>query len=221
MEKKIDYRELYKIQDVFLDLLFALDNTFYLTGGTALHRFYYNYRYSDDLDLFTSADPLFGEYLKEITGKLDDLKLPYLHTINSRDFHRLLINGLLQVDLVNDRVFRDGTSKIQGAFRIDNIRNILSNKISAIIGRDEEKDIFDLFSIAFNEKFRWPDIMMIVNKKSQTDVNTLAQRIRSFPLSWLKKIKSTENELIITKKDILALCEDVLNERENSLVINK
>jgi hypothetical protein len=155
VEKKIDYRELYKIQDGFLDIVFALNNTFYLTGGTALHRFYYNYRYSDDLDLFTSADPLFGEYLKEITG------------------------------------------------------------------RDEEKDIFDLFSIAFNEKFRWPDIMMIVNKKSQTDVNTLAQRIISFPLSWLKKIKSTENELIISKKDILVLCEDILNERENSLVRNK
>lgn len=218
MEKKIDYKELYEIQDVFLDIVFRLENTFYLTGGTALHRFYYNYRYSDDLDLFTTADPLFGEYIKEITGKLAELKLPYQYTVNSRDFHRLVINGLLQVDLVNDRVFRDGISVIQGAIRIDNIRNILSNKISAIIGRDEEKDIFDLFSIAFHEKFSWPDIMTVVNKKSQTDVNTLAQRVISFPLSWLSNIKSTKNELLISEKDVFNLCEDILNERANSLV---
>jgi hypothetical protein len=63
--------------------------------------------------------------------------------------------------------------------------------------------------------------MTVVNKKSQTDINTLAQRIKSFPLSWLKKIKSTEENYIISDKDILALCEDLLKERENSLVRNK
>jgi hypothetical protein len=218
VEKKINYCDLYKIQDEFLKIVFSLNNTFYLTGGTALHRFYYNYRYSDDLDFFTSADPLFGEYVKEITVMLDEMKYSYSHPVNSRDFHRILINDLLQVDFVNDRVFRDGTSLIKGTSRIDNIKNILSNKISAIVGRDEEKDIFDLFSIAFNEQFQWPDIIDIVNKKSHTEIITLAQRIKSFPLSWLEKIKCTENKLIISEKDVYSLCDDLLNERQNSLV---
>jgi predicted nucleotidyltransferase component of viral defense system len=221
MGKKIDHIKLYEIQDNFLNLLFAFDNTFYLTGGTALHRFYYNYRYSDDLDFFTYGDPLFGEYIKEITGRLDDMQTQYFYPVNSRDFHRIIINNMLQVDFVNDRVYREGSSVIKGIFRIDNIKNILSNKISAIIGRDEEKDIFDLFSIAFNEQFKWPEILAIANKKSQIDINTFAQRINSFPLSWLEKIKSTENKLTISEKDIQSLCEDILNERENSLVSKK
>jgi hypothetical protein len=82
----------------------------------------------------------------------------------------------------------------------------------------EEKDIFDLFSIAFNEQFQWPDIIDIVNKKSHTEIITLAQRIKSFPLSWLEKIKCTENKLIISEKDVYSLCDDLLNERQNSLV---
>lgn len=37
---------------------------FYLTGGTALSRFYLHHRYSDDLDLFVNRD-------KEFTGKVN------------------------------------------------------------------------------------------------------------------------------------------------------
>jgi predicted nucleotidyltransferase component of viral defense system len=54
MAQIADYRGLYALQDLVLDKVFELDNDFYLTGGTALHRFYYNLRYSDDLDFFVS-----------------------------------------------------------------------------------------------------------------------------------------------------------------------
>lgn len=45
----------YQFQDQFLDRFFALSlsENFYLTGGTALARFYYHHRESVDLDLFT------------------------------------------------------------------------------------------------------------------------------------------------------------------------
>ena len=53
--EKITYQKLYQPQDEVLNIVFTLENDFYLTGGTALHRFYYNRRYSDDLDLFYLA----------------------------------------------------------------------------------------------------------------------------------------------------------------------
>ena len=60
MENTIDYKQLYALQDKMLAFVFSLENSFYLTGGTALHRFYYNARYSDDLNFITSSDDLFG-----------------------------------------------------------------------------------------------------------------------------------------------------------------
>lgn len=43
------YTELYDLQDRVLETVFSIESGFYLTGGTCLHRFYYNKRYSDDL----------------------------------------------------------------------------------------------------------------------------------------------------------------------------
>ncbi len=50
--EKIDYNYIYSLQDKILKIVFSLDNGFYLTGGTALHRFYFKLRYSDDLVFF-------------------------------------------------------------------------------------------------------------------------------------------------------------------------
>lgn len=46
--------QLYPLQDKFLRLLERQHaGQFYLTGGTALSRFYFQHRYSDDLDFFS------------------------------------------------------------------------------------------------------------------------------------------------------------------------
>jgi len=49
----LDYKKLYALQDEVLEKVFAVEDEFYLTGGTALSRFYQEKRYSDDLDFFT------------------------------------------------------------------------------------------------------------------------------------------------------------------------
>ena len=46
-----NYKELYKLQDKVLDVVFSAENIFYLTGGTCLSRFYKEKRYSDDFEL--------------------------------------------------------------------------------------------------------------------------------------------------------------------------
>ncbi|MCP4160439.1 MAG: nucleotidyl transferase AbiEii/AbiGii toxin family protein [Deltaproteobacteria bacterium] len=219
MEKNIDYINLYKIQDEVLELVFSLDTPFYLTGGTALHRFYYNLRYSDDLDFFTNNEN-FNEYIDQILFKLKEKEIPFSHPVKAKDFGRILVKDSLQIDFVNDRVFREGVSNIVDGFKIDNKRNIFANKISALLGRDEEKDIFDIFSIINNEDFNWGEILEIANKKTPVDKDLLIYRIDSFPLLWLNKIKII-NPLDITKKHIKILVNDLLNERSNSFVKNK
>ena len=55
---------------------------------------------------------------------------------------------MLQVDFVNDVEYRhkDVVLTTKG-YLIDNVENILSNKITAVIGRDNPKDIFDIYLI--------------------------------------------------------------------------
>ncbi len=54
---------LYPLQSGVLSTLAACEAPFYLTGGTALHRHHFGYRYSDDLDMFVNQDPRFGRYI--------------------------------------------------------------------------------------------------------------------------------------------------------------
>ncbi|MCK5131939.1 MAG: nucleotidyl transferase AbiEii/AbiGii toxin family protein [Candidatus Sabulitectum sp.] len=214
MENTINYKQLYALQDKVLSVVFALENSFYLTGGTALHRFYYNARYSDDLDFFTSSDNLFGESINEILDGLEG-KYSLNHLVSARDFHRVLVNNLLQLDFVNDRVYRQGKSNIIGSIRVDNKVNILANKVTAIVGRDEGKDVFDLFYLARHEEFTWDDILHIANKKSIVEKEILINRLSSFPLQWLENIKMIKH-FEISKDMLNQLCKDILIGQNNS-----
>ena len=61
-----DYKKLYQLQDRFLNWCTALNLPFYLTGGTALGRFYLGHRYSDDLDFFVNSVQEYSSYIKTI-----------------------------------------------------------------------------------------------------------------------------------------------------------
>jgi len=99
----IDYAKLYALQDRALDTLFSFEHDFYLTGGTCLSRFYQAKRYSDDLDFFTNSSNVFGFTIKKIKTLMAenfDLNIEF----EAKDFCRLKIDNLLQLDFVNDRV---------------------------------------------------------------------------------------------------------------------
>lgn len=216
MEKEIDYVALYKLQDEVLDIVASLESDFYLTGGTALHRFYYNARYSDDLDFFVTNSENMNECFDEIVQELIDLNYEVKMDVKSRDFCRVAINQILQLDFVNDRVYRYKKSNIINGIKIDNKINILTNKINTIINRDEEKDVFDLFCLAYNEDFNWGEVFEIANKKAVVQKDVFIYRLQQFPIFWLQRIKKIQN-VEITKKEIDILCDEVLNEIDNSL----
>lgn len=68
-----NYIELYKFQDKVFEALEGNCGSFYLTGGTALSRYYLNHRYSEDLDFFVNDDPDFEKYYKNIRTRLAKL----------------------------------------------------------------------------------------------------------------------------------------------------
>ena len=124
---KLNYAKVYKIQDKVLDTVFSLEHDFYLTGGTCLSRYYWEKRYSDDLDFFANSSSLFGINTRKIT---DSLKTEFTvkEEVESKDFARLIVNNLLQVDFVNDRVphYKD-VVVLKSGYRIDMERMGLSD----------------------------------------------------------------------------------------------
>lgn len=52
--------------DKILELVGKADTAFYLTGGTALGRFYLNHRYSDDLDFFVNKNTEFRADVQKV-----------------------------------------------------------------------------------------------------------------------------------------------------------
>ncbi|MFO7817290.1 MAG: nucleotidyl transferase AbiEii/AbiGii toxin family protein [Thermodesulfobacteriota bacterium] len=210
--EKINFPYLYALQDKVLQAVFTRETSFYLTGGTCLHRFFYEFRYSADLDLFTSANNTFHEDVRDVKECLEKVSLDYEPIVESRDFVRLKIENKLQVDLVNDRVYRLGRSqKNSQGIRIDNIENICANKICAVLGRDDPKDVFDIYVIYSQSNIEWPEIVKATRKKCALDPEILEFRLNSFPLDLLKylnvlnkkTIDQMEQNYSITIKNIL------------------
>ena len=217
MEKDIirDYAQLYALQDKVLKVIFTEETPFYLTGGTALHRFYCERRYSDDLDLFMQGQPYFYDEAKALIYNLQkDFTVETL--VNAKDFLRIKIDNL-KIDFVNDRVYRYGKSNIKDRIAVDNVYNILANKLTAVLGRDEEKDVFDIVSICLMYDFNWADILDAAHEKEGFDDYVLIERLRSFPLVWLKNLKLIK-KIDITNKMIDIMCSDIKEKNGNSLV---
>lgn len=192
----IDYKKLYQLQDEVLEVVFGVENEFYLTGGTCLSRFYKEKRYSDDLDFFTNNSARYRFAIRNIKQALlekFDLKIE----IESKDFTRFYINNILQVDFVNDIDYRFKEPILTSKnYLIDNIENILSNKLTAVIGRDNPKDIFDIYLIWKFYQFSWQEILQSAHKKAGFENEELLVRLKSFPKNLLDEIKIIDKEFL-------------------------
>ena len=195
--EKIDFRPLYLLQDRLLESVFALDTGFYLTGGTCLHRFYHEDRYSVDLDLFTSDNTMFRQDVRKIIDAFNRAGINHLLNVDTRDFVRIVAEKALQVDMVNDRVFRAGQSlRLESGIILDNIQNISANKICAVLGRDDPKDIFDLYAINIRHAPDWPVILDYAARKCAFDPETLRFRLNSFPLELIDMVHAVDTGFV-------------------------
>jgi hypothetical protein len=214
----IDYEKLYILQDKVMDIVFETEDIFYLTGGTCLSRFHQEKRYSDNLDFFAQGDSRFKLAIKNITKALKEQFIVKLDT-QSKDFIRLIIDDFLQVDFINDRVYRYGKSIIcKDNYQIDNIKNILSNKLNAVIDRDEEKDVFDIYLICKFYNFHWNDILEISHKKAFFALEDLVIRLKTFPVELLKTINIIDKEFLKNfEKEFNTIIDEINQKKEHKL----
>lgn len=216
---KIDFGSLYDLQDAVLAAIISASTSLYLTGGTCLNRFYLHGRYSEDLDLFTNDTSLFRDDVRRVQDVLKENNHAFEKRVDTRDFARFIIADRLQMDLVNDRVPRiGGICLTDGGIRIDSFDNIAANKISAVMGRDEAKDVFDLYLIARCRQFSWDDILAGANAKALLSIEDLEYRLQSFPIELLHVLHiSNETLLAEMKQEYTVFIREIVSRAPNSL----
>lgn len=139
---------LYPFQDGILQIIQKAETPFYLTGGTAASRAYLNHRFSEDLDFFVNDDDSFPLWSQRV---IQTLLRTYKVEVLQREerFVRLDVRqgGLaIKVEMINDVPAHVGEIRLHPTLgRIDSPENILANKITALVSREEPKDLADVW----------------------------------------------------------------------------
>ncbi len=139
---------LYPFQDQVIKVINQADTGFYLTGGTAASRGYLEHRFSDDLDYFVNDDHRFGLWVERMIQTLNKAWACDVLMKEER-FARLnlLQNDVsLKIELINDVPARVGEIQNHPVLgRLDSAENILANKVTALLDREEPKDLADIW----------------------------------------------------------------------------
>jgi hypothetical protein len=149
-EENISFYEekLYPLQDEVCNLI--QNDNFYLSGGTCLSRFYYNHRYSDDLDFFydgiKGSKEGFTVECREILQKISQ-KYRLELEIDREYFKRAYIykdDTVLKIEFVFENYKNIGKREKKNGIMIDTKQNLCANKLTAVYDRKTFKDFVDL-----------------------------------------------------------------------------
>lgn len=160
------------LQDRFLAQFFAsaVAGNFYLTGGTALARFYFHHRESIDLDLFTNrSDADFDAVNRGVLTILQTLDLQIQSQVTTAAFLQYIVNDAnnvsLKVDVVRDVPVHFGDTVDISGVRLDSLENIGVNKVLAVFGRTDAKDFIDLYWILQRTSFSFDHLYTLAKEK--------------------------------------------------------
>jgi len=162
MDRSFYFDRLYPFQDRLLRILCRLTTRFYLNGGTAASRGYLEHRFSDDLDFFTNDDPSFALWCDRVIQGWGEAGRVEVRQRDRRFCRLNLFSGdfELKVDFVDDVPSRVGDLVEHPVLgRLDSAENILANKVSALIDRDEPKDLADIWGFCCVKRLSLPQAL--------------------------------------------------------------
>jgi len=222
---------LYPLQNGVLNTVRQVETPFFLTGGTALSRYYTHHRYSDDLDFFVADDPGYGAYVNAILQRFVEAEKEGVFQLDRNSVNKgraytqlfivdvMLPDNILKVEFINDVAPHYGSITVDSVLgRVDSWENILTNKITALF-RSEPKDVVDIHAIALKKKFNWRDIIAKAKSKEVgVSPEVVYDILKSFPLECLKSIKwITPPQTKEFENNMEIICNDILYGKDNSL----
>ena len=217
-----------------MSIVRKLNTPFYLTGGTALSRHYFNHRFSDDLDLFVNDDPSYDRHISQIFQALEkgqksgEFTIDYQRQRKEEYYTQFFLTKEtaqsdrpveLKLDLINDLAAHYGDfEQSETLGLIDSWRNILSNKLAAIF-RYEAKDFVDIWMIAKEKKFLWKEIIREAKtKEAGIEPVVIVEILKSFPSEVLPSVKwdmKVDEKSFIA--DLSTIADDIFKGNENTL----
>jgi hypothetical protein len=170
---------------------------------------------------------VFSSSLKDVEKALiNNFNVLKQQSISYEDFARYYVEveeTVLKIEFVNDIEYRCGVPNIYKYGFIDTPLNILTNKLTAIVGRDEPKDVFDIYTLALHYKFNWLEVFAEAKNKAIINEIDVEQRIKSFPVHLFQKVDWHISPVDIDTigNAIQTLANDFLLGSDNSLTTNK
>jgi hypothetical protein len=120
-----------------------------LTGGGALVGYYLHHRTTSDLDLFTLDGSAFERSRHVLAAVAGALGASLDVRQDAPDFRRYALtrgDDALVIDVVRERVHQTRPDKpVIDGIVIDPPEEILANKLTALVGRQEERDLVDVY----------------------------------------------------------------------------
>lgn len=207
---------LYPWQDRVLKLLTCAKTGFYLSGGTASSRAYLYHRYSDDLDFFANDSSDFLLWVDRVLHEFGKRSQVFQVTLREDRFVRVILtenHHQLKLEFINDVPSHIGSFLDHHQLgRVDSPENILANKITAIIDREEPKDYADIWGFCCQLKLSLKDAIGNAQSKAagifQPDLGRVLISVQEADWSVVKWISTPKKDLYLN--EIRKLGEDLI-----------
>ncbi len=222
LQKEYYSNKLYPLQDAVLKVIAACDTDLYLTGGTALSRWYLHHRFSDDLDFFVNGADDFSDQVDRALGAIKKSGIAMSIDKRAEDFVRIHCSAPetdLKIDFVNDIPYHSGTIEPVDLFpRVDGWWNILSNKITAL-ERREPKDVVDILFLCRTYSFEWGKVFQEAKQKTTyIDPLDISVILSEFPKEFFSKVQwIVDLSVDDAYNDLQIIARDILQKKVNSL----
>ena len=207
------------LQDRVFEIASLYDDAIYLTGGTALARFFFEHRISEDLDFFTLGDDL-QRIATDLIARLESrgmtVQVERLAVYFAR-FYVVEDDVQLKVEFAREYHLVENLVKTVHGIFVNSLADIGANKISAFEDRAEIKDIVDLFYITqrlpLARLFELADIkrvpvayenLLAVNAQGITGRVLLTGELDEAEVGRLLDVLKRDVELEVKKKERLA-----------------
>lgn len=135
------------LQMLVITELQSRKTNFFLTGGGVLVGWVLHHRATEDLDLFTASDETMAEADRLARGIAASIGADIESLVSTPDFKRFLLTRgaeAVKLDFVRDRAPQLREKVAVGGLLMDPVEEIIVNKLCALAGRAEVRDLVDL-----------------------------------------------------------------------------
>jgi hypothetical protein len=136
-----------RFQSELLEAFFRQETRFFLTGGGALAGYHLGHRETHDLDLFTLS-PFMEDGVRALRAAAAETGASWQDVRTAPEFRRILLSRgdeSVVVDLVIEHAEQLRPEKpLHGIVWVDPADEIFANKLCALLGRSEIRDLVDV-----------------------------------------------------------------------------